>query len=478
MARAVANLAPYVEPQNANSDERVLGNFIGNFSKCLPHADNGEVDDAAYRALLVAIHSGRAADFALVPRGGVAKLANPRAARAFQMEGQDASRVRIPPAPSFASEQRAAEMNEVYWMALLRDVPLADLATAPLAQEAVSDLSRYSLFSNVDTSTLFRGVTAGERIGPYLSQFLWRAVPYGMTTIEQRYAGALAGEDFMTTPADCLAIQRGAAPTRSITRGAPAYVRTARDLASYVQRDFSYQAFLNAALITLGFGAPALDSANPYIGNATEGAFITFGGPDILTMLAQVSHMALKTAWWQKWQVHRTLRPEAFATCVDRTAVGTSSYPVHGKLLTSSVFGRLRTLHGNVVLPMAYPEGSPAHPSYPAGHAVIAGACVTVLKAFFNESFVVPNPVTAVSDGSLQPYSGPALTLGNELNKLAANIAIGRNHAGVHFWSDGIEGMRAGERVALAYLADLRTTYAEDFSGFSLTRFDGSTVVA
>jgi hypothetical protein len=132
---------------------------------------------------------------------------------------------------------------------------------------------------------------------------------------------------------------------------------------------------------------------------------------------------------------------------------------------------------GSYLLPMAYPEGCPTHPSYPAGHACVAGACVTVLKAIFDEAFIMPNPVRASDDGlSLVPYKGPALTVGNELNKLAANIALARDFAGVHWRSDGIEGLRLGEAVALQILKDLRTTYTEDFQGHRLTRFDGSVV--
>src|SRR5438132_8173875 len=52
-------------------------------------------------------------------------------------------------------------------------------------------------------------------------------------------------------------------------------------------------------------------------------------------------------------------------------------------------------------LPSAYPEGCPQHPSYAEGHGAIAGACVTVLKAFFNENSVIPNPVVASDDGQI-----------------------------------------------------------------------------
>jgi hypothetical protein len=130
---------------------------------------------------------------------------------------------------------------------------------------------------------------------------------------------------------------------------------------------------------------------------------------------------------------------------------------------------------GSYLLPMAYPEGCPTHPAYPAGHAAIAGACATVLKAFFSESFVVVNPVIASADGlSLLPYKGSELTVGGELNKLASNIALGRDTAGVHWRSDGIEGLKLGEAVTIGILTDLRATCPEPFAGFSFTKFDGS----
>ncbi|MDQ3701112.1 MAG: phosphoesterase, partial [Chloroflexota bacterium] len=73
-------------------------------------------------------------------------------------------------------------------------------------------------------------------------------------------------------------------------------------------------------------------------------------------------------------------------------------------------------------------------------------------------------------------YEGPPLTVGGELDKLASNIAIGRVIAGVHWRSDGVEGMKLGEAVALSVLRDGRACLNEDFAGMSLTKFDGTTV--
>ena len=146
-------------------------------------------------------------------------------------------------------------------------------------------------------------------------------------------------------------------------------------------------------------------------------------------------------------------------------------------MLNSAVLPLIQDVYGTSLLPMAYPEGAPTHPSYPAGHATIAGACVTVLKAFFKESFVIASPVQADANGlNLVPYAG-ALTVGAELDKLASNISLGRDTGGVHWRSDGIEGMKLGEEVAIQMLRDHKLLNNESFAGFSLTRFDGTTVV-
>jgi len=123
-----------------------------------------------------------------------------------------------------------------------------------------------------------------------------------------------------------------------------------------------------------------------------------------------------------------------------------------------------------------YPEGSPAHPAYPAGHAVIAGACVTILKAFFDEDFVIPNPVQPnVTNTGFDPYVG-VLRVGDELNKLAGNIGMGRDFAGIHWRSDCIEGMKLGEDIALSILVDEGYTNNEKFKGYIVTKFNGKTV--
>lgn len=85
--------------------------------------------------------------------------------------------------------------------------------------------------------------------------------------------------------------------------------------------------------------------------------------------------------------------------------------------------------------------------------------------------------MVANSDGlSLAPLRDIALTVGGDVNKLAFNIAMGRNFAGIHYRSDAEAGFRLGEDVAIARLQELANAFTEDFQGFSFTRLDGPPV--
>ena len=59
---------------------------------------------------------------------------------------------------------------------------------------------------------------------------------------------------------------------------------------------------------------------------------------------------------------------------------------------------------------------------------------------------------------------GEDLTVEGELNKLASNISIGRDWAGVHYFTDYIESIKMGEAIALGILEEQKLTYNEDFT--------------
>jgi len=497
LRRDTANAGLQTTPQNLqhpdNDDEELYPNKIGNFSKGLPHNNDGTVVLSAYNALLTAINSGRPADFDAIPLGGTTGLTNPQAGLAFDLQGPDAHALVQPPAPAFASRAQAAEISENYWMALLRDVPYAQYASNPIANAAAADLMLYGADFNgsknggvVTTATLFRGLTPGDKLGPYISQFFYQDCNFGANKLEQKITTTVPGVNYMTDFNTWLSVQRGIAQGPNAFDPVPRYMRNGRDLGQWVHIDVLFQAYFHAFLILAGAGAP-LDDGNPYNGSPNQIGFGTFGGPHIATLLCEVSTRALKAVWYQKWFVHRRLRPEVMAERVDRTLYAGAGYPVHPEILNSfNDSNRLKGFMpaGNALLPMAFPEGSPTHPAYGAGHATVAGACVTILKAWFKETTRLVDigltPVQPSDDGlNLVPYLGSDagdLTVGGELNKIASNVGLGRNMAGVHWRSDATESHKLGEAIAIGILQEQRACYNEVFNGFSLTKFDGSTI--
>ena len=498
LRREAAMAGLQATPQNLqhpnNEDENLYPNKIGNYSKGLPHNNDGTVVLSAYNALVNAINSGRPADFDAIPLGGTVKLTNPQSGLAFDLQGPDGHALVQPPAPALASREQAAEISENYWMALLRDVPYSQYSTNPIANAAAADLTLYgSDFKGpksggaVTTATLFRGLTPGDRVGPQLSQFFYQDCNFGANKIEQKITTTVAGVNYMTDFNTWLAVQRGIAQGPDAFDPVPRYMRNGRDIGQWVHIDVLFQAYFHAFLILAGAGAP-FDDGNPYNNNPTQFGFGTFGGPHIATLLCEVSTRALKAVWFQKWFVHRRLRPEVMAERVDRTLFAGAGYPVHSEILNSfNDSNRLKGFMpaGSALLPMAFPEGSPTHPAYGAGHATVAGACVTILKAWFKETTrlvdIGLDPVQPTDDGlSLVPYTGSDtadITVGGELNKIAANVALGRNTAGVHWRSDATESLKLGEAIAIGILKEQRACYNEVFNGFSLTKFDGSTIV-
>ncbi|GAB0495289.1 hypothetical protein MMPV_006588 [Pyropia vietnamensis] len=523
---------------------------VASFTKGLPHdLTTGLIKDPAdFRAFVRAIDSGLPRDFVDVPLGGCFHHPPPGGVRAwesaaagltFDLQGPDAQALTMPPAPRLDSAELAAEMVEVYAMALARDVPFAEWAAAPPPiaaavrelndarwhSDAYSDRSlglspaaaarrRVTRFT---PQSVFRGVGRGVGDGPYVSQFLLLGnagvggtsgaatdgfVTYGANRVDLRVPIAAPGVDYLTTWEAFVDVQNGA-DTRGMDKFVHAadgtktrFIATPRDLATYVHFDALYQAYLNACLWLLAEGVP-FDGGLPWTAPDAvdhQQGFATFGGPHVLSLLTEVATRALKAVRYQKFNVHRRLRPEAVGGLLDRlplapeplAPVASLAAEVAPTLRRVAAANEAAVAHArddphprNVLLPMAYPEGSPMHPSYGAGHATVAGACVTVLKGWFDASHALgTSAVEATPDGGcLRRVStgGAVLTVEGELNKLASNISIGRNWAGVHYYSDYIESVRLGEAVALGILEEQKLTYGENWS-MTVPLTDGTTV--
>jgi hypothetical protein len=71
-------------------------------------------------------------------------------------------------------------------------------------------------------------------------------------------------------------------------------------------------------------------SGNPYLNSRNQEAIATFGDQYILMLVAEVSRRALYAAWFQKWFVHRRLRPEEFAGLIFRKRANPNlNYPIN-----------------------------------------------------------------------------------------------------------------------------------------------------
>ena len=390
-------------------------------------------------------------------------------------------------------------------------------------------------------------------------------IGYGALKIDQKLVPARLGLDHMTTWNVFIEVQDGAnvggtdvfkkddsdefLPKRFITYP--------RDLATYVHFDALYEAYLNACLILLDFKAPVdsgIAQLNSHISPDAKKAsasefgkvdgFALFGGPHILNLVTEVATRALKAVRYQKFNVHCRLRPEALAgwmeaiNCDVPEIKAISELSKTYEVLNSDQDGinllakikkhnseqNHKHLNGlrsylkeeeanenegvaTALLPMAFPEGSPMHPAYGAGHATVAGACVTMLKAFFDTDAVFGcdgngelkitsrdqyneknySPVAyrpcdhgmSLENAYLETSNEP-LTVGDELNKIAANISIGRNMAGVHYYSDYIDSLVMGEKIALGVLLEQSLAYEiypnKVRPSFNLTTFLGKTL--
>ncbi|MDQ3998154.1 MAG: phosphoesterase, partial [Gemmatimonadota bacterium] len=163
---------------------------IDKYHKGLQHDADGEVVQQSYQSLLKALAQPTRTNFESILLGpGGRKLVNPQAGFAVDLEGPNPSKLTMPTPPAVGSAEAAGEAVELYWMALLRDVPFAQFGSDPTVAQAAAELSGLTDFKgpkvggSVTPATIFRGLTPGDLNGPYVSQFLLMPIPYGSLTI-------------------------------------------------------------------------------------------------------------------------------------------------------------------------------------------------------------------------------------------------------------------------------------------------------
>ena len=458
---------------------------LASFSKGLDKDDFGLASETDFKALTKAIETGTFEAFEDLKLGGPKKLKNPAGAYVFDLIGADPSSLFLKTPPSIKSSETAAEMIELYWIALCRDVEFRNFPTNDLISSAASELSILSDFNgpslsqNDNNHSIFRTTIQGVNYGPYLSQFLYQDIPYGANLISPKIAPLIAGNDYMTTWQLYNFVQKGFLPGTFDTSATRRYMVTPRDLARWDHDDKLSQGFIMAALYLLDSIKAPLSNGHPYFGSATQDGFTSFGYPHLLNLLGEVASIALQTAWYYKWVVHRRLRPEELGGRVHIKITQNMDLPINDVLLNSKALSSANSFFGSYLLPQAYPEGAPGHPAYPSGHAVVAGACATILKAWFNNDTPWQNPVQpSIGGASVEAYTdsdASSMTVGSEINKLAWNVGFGRCLAGVHFRSDITEGLKLGEKVAVNFLQTLALTHTEPFD-FRFKGFQGNSI--
>ncbi|OAI17825.1 MULTISPECIES: twin-arginine translocation signal domain-containing protein [Methylomonas] len=508
-----------IPPQPNNGDELRYPNYIGAATKGLQHDDQGHVLPVSYESYLTALRSGKHEDFENIQLGGTAKLAGIQGPLTASLEGLANSQLAIPAPAELASAELAADHIEVYWQALLRDVPFTeyrDDTDNELVLAAVTELNDLKAFNGpkvdgkVTPESLFRATAAyvdyrsdpsgkkakylvpdGALDGPYISQFLLRAIPAWGTIASQPQTRPIqkAGEAFGATWEEWLALRNGKDLGRGITlESGRRHIINGRDLATlargtgptYLHVLQILSAAPNADNPLLGgVGAP-LNPANPYRNSKTQEATASsFTTGFAQGLLALAATYATRTSYYQNWYVNRRLRPEDYGGLVHKVLTNGANYPLHPDVLNSEAVQRIYKQFGTYLLPSASNVGAPTHPGYPSGATIGAAVPITLLKAFFDENHVIPNPleVDPNDPSKLRPYSGKdILTVGGELNKLVNNIGFGRNFNNFHVRSDISASHSLGEALAISLLRNQRFTYNEPFTGYTFTKFDGSKV--
>jgi len=496
-------------------------NYNGSFTKGLAHDSTyGRlVDPSVYETMRYAIRKNDQTALASVPLAvnALGKLVNPLASWTTVLIGAPQCTIKLIDIPTLSSDALAAEMVELYCQELARDIQFRDYSTSPTITtilnnthinkpDVLASLQNYTPVNIPFTAqTVFRGISSSEKFGPYISQLLYLNVPMGAITLTQKYnspkpvlvAPGPAGSrvEWGVNRAEQIFIQNTqlASLPAATSPGdiLQTYIYSGRSLAEAVHIDPAYQFGYHAALILSALGA----SPNPgWPIYPNQASFITgVGGPSIQCAVAEITGLSLKAAWFHKWQKTRNLRPEAFGLAVD-VVVNTPSenagnYDISNVILNNGVLTDIAAYHAaapysspnSYTLSSAYREGSPLHPSSPSGHACIGASTVTLLKMFFDceklwgslpgvisnsLSGGVLHPVEAGVNGStLTQYLGldvGSMTISGELNKLAANIGIGRNWSSVHYRSDYASSMYLGEQVAIHYMEDLLSSMVEN----------------
>lgn len=515
--------APCLPTFNSEELKYQCHHYNGEFHKGLTHGHTtGSLTNTHdYKKMVKALVNNDQQLLSTVPLnpGAQMLLANPLASLSSPLIGAPQQSLYLTIPPSLSSVSGASDMVENYSMMFVRDVSFTNYNTDPNIALLLdsSHMNNPDILTNLlykptgtfGPKTLFRGISNEELVGPYVSQMLLLNVPVGGGIImPQKYLSlakrnvAVGRIEWGTTNTETITMQNtliNLLPPLNQLDTTHTYIYNGRALGEAVHNDVAYQFYYQSAQILTKLGAHQNPGFPTY---PNQSSFITgSSSPCILTAIGEVTELSLKHAWYWKWQVYRKLRPEVFGLWIDNVKSGLvtniPNYDISNVVLNNNILNVIHPIYNSYTLAQCYREGSPTHPSYPAGHAVCAGANCTLLKIFYdgNQSW---SSLTGVIAGSLAPIAGPVqaditginlisyidgdagnMTVGGEINKLASNVSLGRDWAGVHYRSDSIGGMLLGEEIAIKYMEDMLSAGVENYldgsaPAITFKKFDGS----
>lgn len=380
---------------------------------------------------------------------------------------------RMAPPPAEDSSLLAAELVELYWAAELRDLPFAMYERDPVCRQAAKELHELGLYASDSPEHLFGPRGGASVLAPFRARFLLDRTREWPRYQDQRYLSFPAGRDFVIDEQSWLYAQSGESPpARANALSDPSReASTGRRLGTLVYRDHPTQFFVSACLQLYEFGNRTWSRQRPFRHQDGSIPFVLGGLPHALACIAKCVDVAMRACWRAKWAYFMYPRPEEVAYWSTATTDVDVLANVRATLAHSAAGHRVRKRLGKsagpLFLPQMYPEGAPAHPSYPGGHAVAAGAGITAIKFFLRADARLPG-AGVEEDG----YSSEATSVHEELNRLAWCVSFGRSFAGIHFRSDNEAGIRLGEAVALEVLREEKAGHPISYK-CGITTFDG-----
>ncbi|MBE9639360.1 bromoperoxidase [Salipiger pacificus] len=407
----------------------------------------------------------------------------------------------------------AAEIAELYALALIRDVPFAALQDphhavwidgstrftlhellcemrslgwferrgAALARESEGSRQRRAQRLNregqLTLGGLYSWAVAGQSVQGPISLFHW--VDRSAPELQDIVGAAPDAEAPMSAWVDWVARQSGAAlavPTAEADALSP--LGTPRELVARLQASHPCRVYYNAALMLLARGT-AFDP-----GLSPTGTDDPVSAQRVLALMAEAAERAFETVMRRQARADRLSPPMVTAARLG-ILLARGDAPLDKSDSLHEVADELQTYAPNLLhwitrmnqqaqkglrgamtylLPELTPEEVPPQPSDSALQVVVAGALSTLFKALFDTR---PAPRLRMATDP-----EPGIDIGGEADRLAVDIALSRTVCGAQMPAETHQNLRIGEALALQVLQGWMLKLAQGVS-MEMTDFDG-----